>query len=176
MHKKSTPGKKTGARSRARAASASVAVGTDSKTAKGSLGFSHIPPSVGEILLSRRLSQLRATASSRQDTAAPAQGRKAANAASSLTNSAAKGGQAEAAAADWLDWVRIGLPIELAAHVVQVLLKGEQAGGVERQLIVFADSPGWCARLRYALLGLQERIRARDPAIRRLTARVLRLD
>jgi hypothetical protein len=92
----------------------------------------------------------------------------------SLSNS---GAEAEATeATDWLEWVRTGLPIELAPHVVQVLLKGGDAGGPQRQLIVFADSPAWCARLRYALLALEERVRARDPAIQRLNARVLRLD
>jgi len=72
--------------------------------------------------------------------------------------------------------VRTGLPIELAPHVVQVLIKGGEVGGSERELIVFADSPAWCARLRYALLTLEEGVRSRDPAIRLLRARVLRAD
>ena len=63
--------------------------------------------------------------------------------------------------------VRSDLPAELAPHVVQVLLRAG-ASGPERQLVVFADSPAWCARLRYALLGLEQRIRARDPTIARV--------
>jgi hypothetical protein len=94
--------------------------------------------------------------------------------AASLSNSPATAEAAEAAG--WLDWVRMGLPIELAPHVMQVLLKRGKVDGSERELTVFADSPAWCARLRYALLALEQRIRARDPAIRRLSARVLRLD
>jgi len=159
MHKKSTPGKKTGARSRARSAGASLTVGTDSKAAKRSTGFSHIPPSVGEILFRRGLSQL---------------GPPSPAVASSLSNKNAEITGSEPR--EWLDWLRVGLPVELAPHVVQVLLKGGEAGGSERQLIVFADSPAWCARLRYALLALEEPIRTRDPAIRLLRARVLRVD
>jgi hypothetical protein len=158
MHKKSTPGKKTGARSRARGEGASLTVGTDSKAAKRNTGFSHIPPSVGEILFRHGLSQL--------GPPSPAVD-------SSLSNNKAETTGSEPR--EWLDWLRVGLPIELAPHVVQVLLKGGTVGA-ERQLVVFADSPAWCARLRYALLALEERIRARDPTIRLLRARVLRVD
>lgn len=152
-----------------------MTVGTESRAATRSAGFSHIPPSVGEILFSRGLSQLQRGPSSGRDAAAAAKvGTQPNDAAASLSNNDAEAG--DAADRDWLDWVRIGLPIELAPHVVQVLLKVGNVAGAERQLIVFADSPAWCARLRYALLALEERIRARDPAIRRLNARVLRLD
>ena len=112
-----------------------------------------MPPQVGEILFRRALSKGGAPSTS-------------------LSNKA----PLAAKPSDWLDWMRAGLPPALAAHVVQVLLKGAAVSGTERQLVVFADSPAWCARLRYALLALEERIRARDPAIGRLSARVLRLD
>jgi hypothetical protein len=144
-----------------------------------------MPPSVGEILSRRGLSQLTQGASERQDSAAPAQPQSRRHNAPTLSNSGARSGSGSsvrsgvetdsAQACDWLDWVRSGLPLELAPHVLRVLLKGGDAGGAERQLIVFTDSPAWCARLRYALLSLEERIRARDPAIRRLRAQVLRL-
>ena len=117
-----------------------------------------MPPSVGEILFRRGLSQLGGPSPALD---------------SSLSNNDAEITGKEPR--EWLDWLRIGLPIELAPHVVQVLLKGGTVGE-ERQLIVFADSPAWCARLRYALLALEERIRSRDPAIRLLRARVLRVD
>jgi hypothetical protein len=79
-------------------------------------------------------------------------------------------GRTAAESAAWLDWIRALLPVELAVHLVQVLPK---TAGEERELVAFADSPTWCARLRFALLAIEDRVRERDPAIRHLRARVL---
>jgi hypothetical protein len=131
-----------------------------------------MPPKVSEILSRRGLSQPHDRSTQARNRAASNSGPGPNDAASSLSNSSAA---ARIDSSDWLDWIRIGLPPELAPHVVQVLLKGGQVGEAGWQLIVFADSPAWCARLRYALLALEERIRARDPAIGRMSARVMRL-
>ena len=132
-----------------------------------------MPPQVGEILSRRGLSQLHDGSTKARDPAASASVPDFKHSAPTLSNSST--GAAHLDRSDWLDWIRSGLPPELAPHVVQVLLKGGQVGAAARQLIAFADSPAWCARLRYALFALEERIRARDPAISRMSARVLRL-
>lgn len=131
-------------------------------------------PSVGEILFRGGLSQLNGRAASSRDSAAAAVPAPESPAPASRLSTNAPAHGAPRAGADWLDWMRSGLPAELAPHVVRVLLKA--GGGSRRELVVFADSPAWCARLRYALLALAERIRARDPAIAHLSARVMRLD
>ncbi len=149
MHKKSTAGKKTGARSRALTTAmhppATAEVGGDN----GGPLFSHIaapaPTRVSHILSQQGLSQLK-------------------------SSSRALRGGTTGESATWLDWMRAQLPAELAAHLVEVLPKST---GAERELLVFADSPTWCARLRYALMGIEGHVHQRDPAIRRLRARVL---
>jgi hypothetical protein len=71
--------------------------------------------------------------------------------------------------------MRTQLPPELAAHLVRVLPK--RAAGLEaRELVAFADSPAWCARLRYALLELEQQARVRDPSVTVIRARVLMLE
>ena len=77
----------------------------------------------------------------------------------------------------WTEWLRERLPAELAAHVIGALPKppppqarsANPAGG---QLLVLADSGAWCTRLRYALGGLQDEVRARDGALGRINVRV----
>jgi hypothetical protein len=66
----------------------------------------------------------------------------------------------------WTDWLRESLPADLAGHIVHVVPK-------EGELVVFADTSPWSARLRYALAAIAEPIRARDPAIVRTQVRVL---
>jgi hypothetical protein len=65
----------------------------------------------------------------------------------------------------WTAWLRERLPADLAAHVVNVVPKAVSAAGDARELIVMADSPAWCARLRYTLAALEIQIRARDGAV-----------
>src|SRR5579864_2355333 len=47
----------------------------------------------------------------------------------------------------WTDWLRESLPAELAPHIVHVVPK-------EGELVVFADTSPWSARLRYALAAI----------------------
>jgi hypothetical protein len=65
----------------------------------------------------------------------------------------------------WTAWLRESLPAELAEHIVHAVPK-------QRELVVFADTPAWCARLRYAVASIDEPIRQRDPAIQRTYVRV----
>jgi len=72
----------------------------------------------------------------------------------------------------WAHWLRGTVPAELAEHIVNVVprpLRGEPAG---TELIVYADSPAWCTRLRYALSGLEAHITSRDAAVQRTRVRV----
>jgi hypothetical protein len=65
----------------------------------------------------------------------------------------------------WAEWLRAALADELAGHIVSAVPKGAE-------LVVFADSPAWGARLRYALAAMQSDIAARDSAISHTTVRV----
>ena len=65
----------------------------------------------------------------------------------------------------WLEWLRAAVASELAGHIVSAVPK-------EAELVVFADSPAWGARLRYALAAMQSDIAARDSAISHTTVRV----
>ena len=65
----------------------------------------------------------------------------------------------------WVVWFRATLPLELGTHIVNVVPKGPE-------LVVLADSPAWCERLRYALAGLEAQITARDGAVQRTRVRV----
>jgi ribosomal protein S14 len=65
----------------------------------------------------------------------------------------------------WSEWLRGIVPAELAPHIVNVIPKGPD-------LVVLADSPAWCARLRYAVAALEPQITARDAAMRRTRVRV----
>jgi hypothetical protein len=65
----------------------------------------------------------------------------------------------------WVRWFRATLPTELGAHIVNVVPKGAE-------LLVLADSPAWCQRLRYALAELEAQIATRDAAVQRTRVRV----
>ena len=67
----------------------------------------------------------------------------------------------------WVLWFHSVLPTELALHIVNVVPKGPE-------LVVLADSPAWCERLRYALAALEAEIAARDGAVHRTRVRVAR--
>ena len=66
----------------------------------------------------------------------------------------------------WNGWLSAHLAPEIRTKV---------SGVVERngELVVFAESAAWCARLRYALLELEAEIRAAAPAITAVAVRVL---
>jgi hypothetical protein len=65
----------------------------------------------------------------------------------------------------WSEWLRSVVAPELAAHIVNVIPKGAE-------LVILADSPAWCARLRYAAAALETQITERDAAMRRTRVRV----
>jgi hypothetical protein len=71
----------------------------------------------------------------------------------------------------WSEWLRSQLPADLAPHVVNVVPKAAGGAGT-LELVVMADSPAWCARLRYAVAGLEAHILKRDAAVRRTRVRV----
>jgi Dna[CI] antecedent, DciA len=66
----------------------------------------------------------------------------------------------------WRPWLAARLPPELPPRITAV----SERDGI---LVVFADSPAWSARLRYALLELQSQIREAHPDIKEVTVRVL---
>ena len=65
----------------------------------------------------------------------------------------------------WTGWLREQLSPELAPHIINVVPKNGQ-------LVVFADSAAWSARLRYALADIAAQISERDAAICRTQVRV----
>jgi hypothetical protein len=65
----------------------------------------------------------------------------------------------------WVRWFQSVLPEELGIHVINVVPKGAE-------LVVLADSPAWCERLRYALAALEAQIAAHDGAVQRTRVRV----
>jgi hypothetical protein len=65
----------------------------------------------------------------------------------------------------WVLWFQSVLPPELGPHIVNVVPKGHE-------LVVLADSPAWCERLRYALAAIATQISARDGAVQRTRVRV----
>jgi hypothetical protein len=67
---------------------------------------------------------------------------------------------------DWRNWLRSKLPAALAAHVTGVAERAEN-------LVIFAESAAWSARLRYAVAELDDAIRSANPAIRSVSVRVL---
>ena len=67
----------------------------------------------------------------------------------------------------WVLWFRSVLPLHLGTHIVNVVPKGPE-------LVVLADSPAWCERLRYALAALEAQIASRDGAVQRTSVRVAR--
>jgi hypothetical protein len=66
----------------------------------------------------------------------------------------------------WRPWLEARLDPAIAARI---------SGITERDgnLVIFADSPAWSARLRYAVQELQGQIREAQPDIREVTVRVL---
>jgi hypothetical protein len=66
----------------------------------------------------------------------------------------------------WRPWLQAHLPPELPPRITGIT---ERDG----TLVVFADSPAWSARLRYALQELTPRIQAAQPDITEVTVRVL---
>jgi hypothetical protein len=72
----------------------------------------------------------------------------------------------------WSEWLRQQLPPMLGAHLVNVVPKALDPAGHNVELVVFADSAGWSARLRYALAALETEIRTHDAAVRRTRVRV----
>jgi hypothetical protein len=66
----------------------------------------------------------------------------------------------------WRPWLETHLPPELPAQITGIT---ERDGN----LVVFADSPAWSARLRYALQELDARIRQVQPDIREVTVKVM---
>jgi Dna[CI] antecedent, DciA len=65
----------------------------------------------------------------------------------------------------WTAWLRESLPPELAGHVVHAVPR-------QGELVVFADTPAWCARLRYAVAGIEQSIKQRDSSMLRTYVRV----
>jgi hypothetical protein len=66
----------------------------------------------------------------------------------------------------WSQWLSARLGAEMRTRI---------SGVVERdgELVVFAESAVWCARLRYALLELETDIRAAAPAVSAVRVRVM---
>lgn len=65
----------------------------------------------------------------------------------------------------WREWLAASLPEELVPRVLEASRQADQ-------LVVYAESAAWCARLRYALATLEQQIRSRDSAIRQVRVRV----
>ena len=66
----------------------------------------------------------------------------------------------------WSPWLQARLPPELRAKITGITER-------EGNLVVFAESPAWSARLRYALQELIPQIRKAQPDINEVTVRVL---
>ena len=66
----------------------------------------------------------------------------------------------------WRPWLQTHLPPELPPRITGIT---ERDG----TLVVFADSPAWSARLRYALQDLHAQIQEAQPDIREITVRVM---
>jgi hypothetical protein len=66
----------------------------------------------------------------------------------------------------WRDWLEKHLPTEIS---------GKLTGIVERDgiLVIFAESPAWSARLRFAVQEIEAQIRAAKPGITEVSVRVL---
>jgi hypothetical protein len=66
----------------------------------------------------------------------------------------------------WRGWLETHLPAEIV---------GKLTGVVERDstLVIFAESPAWSARLRFAVQEIETQIRAAKPGITEVAVRVL---
>jgi len=71
-----------------------------------------------------------------------------------------------AAQAFWRPWLQSRLPPELPPRITGIT---ERDGN----LVVFADSPAWSARLRYALQELEPELRCAAPHINEVRVRIL---
>ncbi len=67
---------------------------------------------------------------------------------------------------DWRRWLSSKLPAALDAHVSGVVERDEN-------LVIFAESSAWSARLRFAVVELDKEIRAEKSAIRSVTVKVM---
>lgn len=68
--------------------------------------------------------------------------------------------------ARWRRWLDARLAGELSARITGIVERGGD-------LVLYAESAGWCARLRYALAELEADLRATHPSIERVSVRVL---
>lgn len=66
----------------------------------------------------------------------------------------------------WRPWLEAHLPAELPCRITGIT----ERDGI---LVVFADSPAWSARLRYALQELHAQIQEAQPEIKEISVRVL---
>jgi hypothetical protein len=66
----------------------------------------------------------------------------------------------------WRQWLDTYLPVEI---------RGKLTGVVERDgtLVIFAESPAWSARLRYAVQEIETQILSAKPGITAINVRVL---
>jgi hypothetical protein len=66
----------------------------------------------------------------------------------------------------WRNWLDKKLPLEI---------RGKLTGVVEREgtLVIFAESPAWSARLRFAVQEIESEILSAKPGINTVTIRVL---
>jgi hypothetical protein len=69
----------------------------------------------------------------------------------------------------WLDWLAEALPGELGGQLVYAVQRGPE-------LTVLTRTAAWSTRVRYALVELEERIRARAPDIVKISVRVAPAD
>jgi hypothetical protein len=70
------------------------------------------------------------------------------------------------AQADWRTWLSSKLPAALASRVTGAVENAEN-------LVIFAESSAWSARLRYAVAELDAEIRRANPAIQTINVRVM---
>lgn len=146
MHKNPRAGKKTGARNATPRTPGAMPATTVGNRSAARRTHRQIPHSVKQLLTgSRALGQLRRRLT---DPQTPGRGE------------------------DWTLWLRERLPAELAIHLSTVVRRQLPAPR-GAQLVLFADSASWCARLRYALGALEGEIRTRDAAIGPIQVRVL---
>jgi len=66
----------------------------------------------------------------------------------------------------WRRWLDTHLPAEIATKLTGVVER-------DRTLVIFAESPAWSARLRYAVQEIEAQVRACEPGITEVSVRVL---
>jgi hypothetical protein len=67
---------------------------------------------------------------------------------------------------DWRIWLSSKLPAALAARITGAVQNAEN-------LVIFAESAAWSARLRYAIAELDGEIRRENPALQNVSVRVM---